>query len=125
MSDPRGDALAISHEDLPAATLVRLRGEVDLSNAGTLRDALDAIIDQRRSIILDCSGLTYIDSVGFHVLFRARQDLKRYGCQLLIAAASPTLQDAFKIINIERHIRCVPSVAEALGALNEPENPAS
>ena len=116
-----GDALTISHEELPAATLVRLAGEVDLDSTDALRDALDVIIYQRRNIVLECSALRYIDSAAFHVLFRARQELKRYGCEILIAAPSPPLEHAFKIINIEKHIHCVPSVAEALGRLNEPE----
>ncbi len=118
MTPLRRDVLTIGHEDLPAAVLVRLSGEVDLDNAVALRDALDAIIHQRRNIILDCSALSYIDSAGFHVLFRARQELQRYGCQMLVATPSPTVQYAFRIINIEKHFHCVPSVAEALGVLN-------
>ena len=121
MSSLHGDTLIISREDLPAAALVRLSGEVDLDSTGALRDALDAIIHQRRNIILDCSALSYIDSAGFHILFRARQELKRSGCEMLIAAPSPTLQHSFKIINIEKHIHCVPSVAEALGVFDESE----
>lgn len=113
-----GDALTISHEDLPAAALVRLSGEVGLDTTDALRDALDVIIHQRRNIILECSALRYIDSAGFHVLFRARQELKRCGCQIVIAAPSPRLDHALKIINIEKHIRCVRSVADALGILD-------
>jgi anti-sigma B factor antagonist len=120
MSGLPGDVLTISHEDFPAAAVVRLGGEVDLDTTGALRDALDAIIHQRRNIILECSALRYIDSAGFHVLFQARQELKQYGCEMLIAAPSPTLNHAFKIINIEKHIHCVPSVAEALRILNGP-----
>lgn len=113
-----GDVLTISHEDLPVAVLVRLSGEMDLDTAGALQDALDPFIHQRRNIIVECSALHYIDSAGFHILFRAREELKPYGCQILIAAPSATLDHAFKIINIEKHIRCVPSVAEALSILN-------
>jgi anti-anti-sigma factor len=118
MCSLHADSLTISHEDLPSAALVQLSGEVDLDTTGSLRDALDAIIHQRRNIILDCSALQYIDSTGLHVLFRACQELKRYGCRMLIAAASPALQHAFTIINIEKHIHCVRSVAEALGVLD-------
>lgn len=118
MSGLSGDVLTISHEDLPAATLVRLSGEVDLDSTGALRDALDPLVNQRRNVILECSALRYIDSAGFHVLFRAHQELKRYGCEMLIAAPSSTLEHAFKIINIEKHIHCVSSVKEALGRLN-------
>ena len=52
------DTLTISHEDFPAAALVRLSGEVDLDTTGALRDALGAIIHQRRNIILDLSALS-------------------------------------------------------------------
>jgi anti-sigma B factor antagonist len=119
MSGLPGDVLTINHEDLPAAVLVRLSGEVDLDTTGALRDALDPIVNQRRNVILDCSALRYIDSAGFHVLFRAHQELKRHGRQMLIAAPSSTLEHAFKIINIEKHIHCVRSVNEALGILTD------
>ena len=51
--------------------VVTVAGEIDMSNAGRFRDALDlaaAAVDGG-SFVVDLTGVEYLDSAGVHVLF--------------------------------------------------------
>lgn len=60
-------------EDWPT---VRLHGEVDLSNAAALAERAERAVSNRASgLLLDLSGLTYLDSAGLAMLFRLARRL--------------------------------------------------
>lgn len=60
--------------------LVRLRGDMDLYDAPRLADALIAHIDGgNRHLILDMSGVDYLDSTGVGVIIRLLQRSKTSG----------------------------------------------
>jgi anti-anti-sigma factor len=49
-------------------------GEVDLSNADRLEAAIDhAATEHPAVIVIDLSGVTFMDSTGLHALFKARK----------------------------------------------------
>ena len=78
--------------DLDDARVVTVSGEIDLSNA---HDVLEAIGDVVRSgataIILDLSGVTFLDSSGIAMLFRLRQRIShsRQELRLVVPPDSP------------------------------------
>lgn len=66
-------ALSITCTQNEQAVLVDVVGEVDVSNAPELRDALDGALEkaaeaQGRRIVVDLSQVPYIDSTGIGVL---------------------------------------------------------
>jgi anti-sigma B factor antagonist/stage II sporulation protein AA (anti-sigma F factor antagonist) len=44
-------------------------GEIDISNADTIRRVLDAGIGDAHRLVLDLAATTYLDSVGVHLIF--------------------------------------------------------
>ena len=72
--------------------LVRITGEVDLSNA---RDVIDAVAhsvpDDVTLIVLDLSDTTYVDSAAIATLFRLSERLRdrRQDLRLVVPKASP------------------------------------
>lgn len=61
--------LVIETRSLGEATTVEVIGEVDVSNAAELRDALDAaLVAATGSVSADLSEVPYIDSTGIGVL---------------------------------------------------------
>ena len=44
--------------------VVKLNGEVDLENAGDVRKTLLECVARKRDVLVDLSGVTYIDSSG-------------------------------------------------------------
>jgi anti-anti-sigma factor len=55
--------------------VVRVSGEVDLSNADQVRDAIGAAIGTEAVVLVDLSETTYLDSAGIAMLFRLAERL--------------------------------------------------
>ena len=57
--------------------VVRLRGDIDLSNADALGTAAEGAVSNRaRGLVLDLSGVTFLDSTGLHLVFRLARRLR-------------------------------------------------
>lgn len=52
------------------AAVARLAGEVDLSNATAVEDAVTGGLAGARAVVLDLGGLRYLDSAGLALLSR-------------------------------------------------------
>jgi anti-anti-sigma factor len=66
-----GDVLSVTIEPLEGASLIRAAGEIDVSSVGALRRELDAARMEAVTVVLDLSGVTFIDSSGLHLLLSA------------------------------------------------------
>jgi anti-anti-sigma factor len=63
--EPRGDVV-----------LVRVSGEIDLSNAPSVRERLlDAVPNTASALVLDLSATEYLDSSGVRLIFELAQRL--------------------------------------------------
>lgn len=72
--------------------VARVRGDIDMSNAGQLRDELNAATrNEALGLVLDLSEVGYLDSTGIHLIHRLRNGLHTHGQQLrlVIPADSP------------------------------------
>ena len=58
-------------QDASGARVVRLIGEIDLSNADALGDTLAAITGEGHHLVIDLSALEFMDSSGLAMLLRA------------------------------------------------------
>jgi anti-anti-sigma factor len=65
------DLLHVTVEPLEDARVVRATGEIDLSTVAALRRELDAAREEAATVLLDLSGVTFIDSSGLHLLLEA------------------------------------------------------
>jgi anti-anti-sigma factor len=75
-----------------ATQLVRITGEVDLSNARDVIDAVGhAVPDDVTRIVLDLTDTTYVDSAAIATLFRLSERLRdrRQDLRLVVPRASP------------------------------------
>ena len=63
----------------------RLVGELDVSNAGVLADALEPETRREGDLTLDLGGLAFMDSSGIQVLIRTAQALEGKGRLILVA----------------------------------------
>ena len=68
-------------------TLVELVGEADVTNSDALHEVLDAeVAKQPRTLIIDLSGLRFMDSSALHVILRGQDapaDRGRPACSRL------------------------------------------
>lgn len=57
--------------------VVRLLGEIDLANADALGTAAEnAVSNRARGLVLDLSGVTFLDSTGLRLVFRLARRLR-------------------------------------------------
>lgn len=73
-----GSQLEILSEGDGAAPVLRISGQLDISNASTLERALTrALSDGASSVVFDLTGLEFMDSAGISVLVRARSEVEQ------------------------------------------------
>ena len=66
------------------ATVIYVRGEIDIATAGRLRDAIEPHMGPEQTIVLDLSGVEFMDSSCIHVLIAARTTLTADGGSLIL-----------------------------------------
>jgi anti-sigma B factor antagonist len=116
--------LTVTARGVGDRAVVELRGELDIANSDDLRERLRAI---RRShgerLILDLSGLEFMDSHGLSVIINCYKAAVAAGGDLSLAAPRPVVRRTLEITGLHRRITVVGTVAEALTAA--PGGPAS
>lgn len=95
---PKPGSLDISSEVLEGTTRVRLQGELDLASAHAMEERLAAIEEQRPArIVIDLSGLAFIDSSGLRVLLLADSRARESGFELVLAPGPEPVQRVFEM----------------------------
>jgi anti-sigma B factor antagonist len=76
LEDERATELVIATEDSDGIPVISVAGQLDISNAAALEQALARAAAARpRALIFDLSGLEFMDSAGVSVLVRARAEV--------------------------------------------------
>lgn len=119
--------LELSKHIADGRTVVELRGELDVSNADDLRERLLAIIgeDRASSLILDLSGLSFMDSTGISVLVAAERRAHELGGTFFLADPQKIVARVLHVTSLDRHFRIYPRAADAVRAANETDPPAA
>ena len=98
----------------PRTSVIVLSGDLDLESAPTLRSALlDAVDAGADRIVVDLSGVTFMDSTGLGVLIGIRRVLGPDG-QLAISCANPKLLQLFELTGFDQTFAVRPTIQAAL-----------
>ena len=99
------------------ATIVTARGEVDVATAPALRDGLEEALDRDiGSVVVDLTGVTFIDSTGLGVLIGARRRCVEAGRELRVVVAEPRILKVFEITGLTELFTIHPALEPALEA---------
>jgi anti-sigma B factor antagonist len=79
----------LSTRECGGHVVVALRGELDIADAAEIAARLAAVAASEPQIIVDLSGLEFIDSCGVAALARGRRHARHAGGDLLLAAPRP------------------------------------
>jgi len=95
-------------------TLVELAGEADVTNSDVLREALEAeVAKQHGTLIIDLSGLRFMDSSALHVILRASRAMDRQGGVLALASPREPVAKMLRLTAADQLIPVYSSVSEA------------
>ena len=92
--------------------LLHLTGEVDLSNSSEVRTCLLEILSAGQSVIVDFSGLDYIDSSGMATLVEGLNIANKSNLQLMIAAANGAPKQVLELTRLDQVFTLVDSIDE-------------
>jgi anti-anti-sigma factor len=84
-----------------ATTVVRLRGEVDLSLSDVLAHAYEQCVAQARPVRLDMSALSFIDSTGIGFVARLAAVEQTAGRRLAIVGASRRTSETLSLTGLD------------------------
>ncbi|WP_314225464.1 STAS domain-containing protein [Streptomyces zaehneri] len=79
-------------------TLLTVAGEIDMSNSGTLADAIDGVPGQ---VVVDLTDVEYLDSAGLGVLFAHADRIE--------LIAGPLLERVLSVSGLARLVTIRPS----------------
>jgi anti-anti-sigma factor len=117
--DPVKDAepakLQIRVQNAHGPAIVRLTGEIDLSNAARLQDQLSLLVEQGH-VVVDLSEVTFIDSTGLTAFIIGHRRASAAGTGLHLAGASGTVQRLLELTQLDRHLDHHVGLAGALAA---------
>lgn len=99
-------------------------GEIDVTNADGLREALLAALNSDAAgLVADLTGTTFLDSAGVTALVRASRRAADTGATFRLAATSLPVLRVLSLVGIDRLIEVHPSVAEAVSSLPDHTGP--
>lgn len=105
-------------ESCPVAddvAVLRLRGDADLHTAPIVRDALDqAIRTGAERIVVDLTGVTFVDSMILGVLLGATRRTRPLGTQMRIVVEDPHVRRIFELTLLDRVLPLYPSLELAV-----------
>jgi anti-sigma B factor antagonist len=98
-------------------TVLSVTGELELATAPQMRQRVVGLVGEGRThIIVDLSGVDFIDSIGLGVVVAALKRARSHGGEVIIAGAVPRVRAVFEITRLVEIIDFFADVDEALVA---------
>jgi anti-anti-sigma factor len=92
---------------------VVLRGELDLSTVEKVEQELGQLqASEELLLVLDLSGLTFLDSTGLRLMVTADQRAQKDGRRLVIVKGPETVQRVFSITKLDETLEMVDDFSE-------------
>jgi anti-sigma B factor antagonist len=104
---PAEATLDLEVDDCADTYVLRCRGEIDMSTCERFDAALACVGSNGHSrVVVDLSGVHFMDSTGLNCLVRARNRLSDTGHQLSVRGASPATRKLFAITCVDGLLDC-------------------
>jgi anti-sigma B factor antagonist len=92
------DAFGIAIREVPGAHIISLTGEFDLAVAHQLTDRAGDLTGA--TVVIDLTGLTFMDSSGIAALVRARNQQAEHGNRLVLTGPVGIVERALDVVGL-------------------------
>ncbi|EXG79306.1 anti-anti-sigma regulatory factor, SpoIIAA [Cryptosporangium arvum DSM 44712] len=111
-------SLQVSVEHVDGVARCEIVGEVDMATTPQLRDELLGLVDAgHKYLVLDVSGVPFLDSTGLGVLMEVHRRLRDNSGAAALVGARPALVRLLTITNLSRALPVYRSVEDASAAV--------
>jgi len=115
MKKSASTAVPMPRKDRP--NVLPLEGEIDLHVSPNVVASLNGMIEKKpKQLVVDLSGVTYIDSAGLAALIEGMQKVEAYGGKFALAGLQETVRSIFEISRLDQVFRIFPDADAALAA---------
>lgn len=114
---PDDISLTVTAAEGGAWAIVSVRGEIDVSTAGSLEEAVRNCLASSGRVIIDLSGVQFMDSTGLNVLIRAQSSSNDDPSEVLRLAGVPDrVSKLLRLTQLDSVFAVFPSVTAAEAA---------
>jgi anti-sigma B factor antagonist len=107
--------MQITSRDQNGVTVFTLEGRIDSTGANEMDSALqEGVAARHHKMVLDMSGVTYINSAGLRTLADILTQNRANGGDLRLVALSSKVERVFKIIGFDKFFETYTSVDTAV-----------
>ncbi|GAA4082606.1 STAS domain-containing protein [Nonomuraea soli] len=113
------DTLTITIDRHGYIVIIRLRGELDMVTAPSLRDCLTLALIEFESpmVVIDAAELTFCDSSGLSALLSGTSLTEAAGGSLVLSAVNGHLRRLLHLTGLSERFQIFPTVQEAVAHL--------
>ena len=112
------EKLIIAQEDVNSqekVVVLNLKGTIETTNAGTLEDVIEKIInDECYKIVVDLSEVTYVSSAGWGIFISEIKRVRRESGDIKLAAMRPEVREVFDLLEFNNILKPYPDKVEAI-----------
>jgi anti-sigma B factor antagonist len=102
------------------SVVLRVVGEIHATTAPAFSERLNAAIAEGRTgVVLDLTGVEFIDSTGLSVLLNGLRRVTRVRGSMVIACANPTVLRLFEITKLDSTFDIVADCDEAIARVSQ------
>jgi anti-sigma B factor antagonist len=111
----------LTEQELDEATVViRVAGEIHATTAPEFSQRLNGAIEGGKTgVVLDLTGVEFIDSTGLSVLLNGLRRVTRVRGAMVIACANPTVLRLFEITRLDSTFEILPNCDEAIDRIRQ------
>ncbi len=94
--------------------VIKIIGQVDMSNYKEFQDSLDRSIEGTKKVVLDLEELTYLNSMGLGTIVKVYSSLKKQRIELRLCSLRKEINKLFSITKLDSLIKIYKDLEEAM-----------
>jgi anti-sigma B factor antagonist len=109
--------LTLTHRDHGSAVVLAVAGEIDVYTSPALRDRIGALLRPDEQLIVDLSGVGFLDSTGLGVLVAGLNRSRELGAGMSLVCRNDRILTLFRITGLDQVFTTHATTEDALGAV--------